>query len=103
MGPVNLVNPDARAGEPPAAQHGLTRPWDHAPAPKANRVLINCGPQKLDSSMSEPLGQKCSACLERLRSGVESADIGHEPMRHPHPNVHLGIDARRDGALHIAA
>ena len=51
--------------------------------------------------LQQPLGQKGSDCLECLSSRVEFAYTGDEAVRHSHPYVQLGVDARRDGALHV--
>src|SRR5438105_2992099 len=54
-------------------------------------------------ALQQPLGQKGSDCVECLSSSVEPAHSGDESVRHSHPYVQLGVDARRDGAFHVAA
>src|SRR6266446_6268132 len=55
------------------------------------------------SFLKQPLGEKGSDGVERLSSSREFAYSGDESVRHAHPYVQLGVDASRDGALHVTA
>src|SRR5882762_5037225 len=55
------------------------------------------------SFVKQPLGCEGSDGAECLSSSVEPAHSGDESMRHSQPYVQRGVDARRDGTLHVTA
>src|SRR6266699_240294 len=66
-------------------------------------IDATCGALETCLIFEVPCNDRDAAGLECLSSSGEFAYTGDEAVRHSHPYVQRGVDARRDGARHVTA
>jgi hypothetical protein len=51
---------------------------------------------------AQPLGKESTDGIQRLCRRLQSSDASGKPMRHPHPHISPGIDARGNCTLNVS-